>query len=177
MLAGAVALASLPFFYERNPELFRALLGSGETVAPQTVVANELPTVPKPETRPLQGKRVKIDGDATGHFNAEFKLNGRTVRGMVDTGATLVAVNTSTARRIGIKLVPGDFKYSVKTANGEARAAGATIEKLQIGRIMVENVEAVVLDDAALDQTLIGASFLNRLGKYQVEDGALLLVQ
>jgi len=178
MLAGAVALASLPFFYERNPELFHGLLGSGETVAPQTVVANEIRTVPaKPETRALQGKRVKIDRDLAGHFNAEFKLNGRNVRGMVDTGATLVAVNASTARRIGIKLTPGDFKYSVKTANGEARAAGAVIEKLQIGRILVENVEAVVLDDSALDQTLIGASFLNRLGKYQVEDGALLLVQ
>lgn len=175
MLAVAVALASLPFFYERNPEMFEGWLRSEEAAAP---ASTEIRTVPeKPETRALQGKRVKIDRDLAGHFNAEFKLNGRNVRGMVDTGATLVAINASTARRIGIKLAPGDFKYSVKTANGETRAAGAVIEKLQIGRILVENVEAVVLDDAALDQTLIGASFLNRLGKYQVEDGALLLVQ
>lgn len=178
MLAGAVALASLPYFYERNPEFFDGLLGMQEPDAPPVVTAAETRTAPtKPETRALQGKRVKIERDLAGHFNAEFKLNGRTVRGMVDTGATLVALNASTARRIGIKLAPGDFKYSVKTANGETRAAGAVIEKLQIGRILVENVETVVLDDEALDQTLIGASFLNRLGKYQFEDGALLLVQ
>lgn len=178
MLAGAVALASLPFFYERNPEFFNGLLGVGDVPAPPTVAAAEIGTVPeKPAAQVLQGKRVKIDRDLAGHFNAEFRLNGRTVRGMVDTGATLVALNASTARRIGIRLAPADFRYTVKTANGETRAAGAVIEKLQIGRILVEDVEAVVLDDEALDQTLIGASFLNRLGKYQVEDGALLLVQ
>ena len=177
MLAGAVALASLPFFYERNPAFFHGLLGV-EDRTPPPVAAIDIRTVPaKRETQAVQGKRVKIERDLAGHFNAEFKLNGRTVRGMVDTGATLVALNASTARRIGIKLAPGDFKYSVKTANGETRAAGAVIEKLQIGRILVENVETVVLDDEALDQTLIGASFLNRLGKYQFEDGALLLVQ
>jgi aspartyl protease family protein len=177
-LAGAVALASVPFFYERNPELLEGFLRAEEPAATRTVAAAEIRTVPeKPETRALQGKRVKIDRDIAGHFNAEFRLNGRAVRGMVDTGATLVAINASTARRIGIKLAPTDFRYVVKTANGETRAAGAVIDKLQIGRILVENVEAVVLDDEALDQTLIGASFLNRLGKYQVEDGALLLVQ
>ena len=52
-----------------------------------------------------------------------------------------------------------------------------TIERLQIGRILVEDVEAVVLQDKALDGTLIGVSFLKRLAKYQVENGALLLVQ
>ena len=56
-------------------------------------------------------------------------------------------------------------------------AAGATIDRLQIGRITVENVEAVVLDDHALEGTLIGVSFLKRLAKYQVENDALLLVQ
>lgn len=34
-----------------------------------------------------------------------------------------------------------------------------------------------MLEDAALDGTLVGMSFLNRLSKFQVENGALLLVQ
>ena len=38
-------------------------------------------------------------------------------------------------------------------------------------------VAVAVLDDAALDGTLIGMSFLNRLSKFQVEGGSLLLVQ
>ena len=69
------------------------------------------------------------------------------------------------------------FGFQGTSIDRIARAAGVTIQRLQIGRISVDNVEAVVLDDKALDGTLIGVSFLKRLSKYQVENGALLLVQ
>ncbi|MEW9807166.1 TIGR02281 family clan AA aspartic protease [Mesorhizobium sp. ZMM04-5] len=177
----AVASASVPLLYERNPDLFRRLLGqAGETqAAPQTIAKAEIRTAnaPAPTTEVLLGRKVRIAADGQGHFSADFRLNGRSVDALVDTGATLVAMNASTARRVGIKVMPADFKYKVRTANGETRAAGVTIDKLQIGRILVEDVEAVVLDDKALDGTLIGVSFLKRLAKYQVENGALLLVQ
>jgi aspartyl protease family protein len=96
---------------------------------------------------------------------------------MVDTGATLVAMNVSTAAKAGIRLKPTDFRHEVQTANGRTRAASAVIDSLEIGRIHVTNVEAVILDDDALRSTLIGMSFLRRLGKYQVENHTLLLVQ
>ena len=102
---------------------------------------------------------------------------GARVDALVDTGATLVAINVSTAKRIGINLAPADFKYQVETANGTARAASAMIDNLQIGRIYVENVQAIVLDDKALDGTLIGMSFLKRLDKFEVADGTLVLTQ
>ncbi len=178
LIVCAVVSASVPMLYERNPELFHSLLKSGNEPqpAPQMIAKAEI-KMPEPETEILLGRKVRIAADPDGHFNAEFRLNGRGVDALVDTGATLVAMNRSTARRVGIKVAPADFKYTVKTANGQTRAAGAIIERLQIGRIAVENVEAVVLDDDALDGTLIGVSFLNRLAKYQVENGALLLVQ
>jgi len=96
---------------------------------------------------------------------------------MIDTGATLVAINTSTARRIGISLNPSDFSHQVNTANGAIRAAVVNIDRLQIGKISIDNIQAVVLDDRALQTNLIGMSFLQRLAKYQVENGTLLLVQ
>jgi aspartyl protease family protein len=180
LIVCAVASASVPFLYEKNPELFASLLApASEPQAPPTVAKAEIRTTQPTEqaTEVLLGRKVRITADQFGHFNADFRLNGRNIDAMIDTGATLVAMNLSTARRVGIKIMPADFKYKVKTANGETRAAGATIEKLQIGRILVEDVEAVVLDDDALEGTLIGVSFLKRLAKYQVENGALLLVQ
>ena len=176
----AGASAAIPILYERNPDAVHGLLRSAvEAEAPQPVALAEIRTAQPiaPATEVLLGRKVRISADPRGHFNADFKLNGRSIDAMVDTGATLVAINLSTARRIGIQLTPADFKYEVNTANGKTRAASATIERLQIGRILVENVDAVVLDDKALDGTLIGVSFLNRLAKYQVENGALLLVQ
>ena len=180
LIVCAIASASVPMFYEKNPELFHSLFKPArELQAPQTVAKAEIRTSQpaEPPTEVLLGRKVRIAADPHGHFSADFRLNGRSVGAMVDTGATLVAMNASTARRVGIKVMPADFKYTVRTANGETRAAGAIIQRLQIGRIAVENVEAVVLDDDALDGTLIGVSFLKRLAKYQVENGALLLVQ
>jgi aspartyl protease family protein len=52
-----------------------------------------------------------------------------------------------------------------------------TVDRLQIGKIAIDNVQAMVLDDRALQTNLIGMSFLQRLQKYQVQDGSLLLVQ
>ena len=51
------------------------------------------------------------------------------------------------------------------------------VDRLQIGRIALDDVQAVVLDDKALQTNLIGMSFLSRLGKFQVENGRLLLAQ
>jgi aspartyl protease family protein len=96
---------------------------------------------------------------------------------MIDTGATVVALNLSTARRAGISLNAGDFTQQVQTANGTVKVAVVEISNLEIGRIALKGVQAVVLEDKALQTNLIGMSFLKRLDKYQVENGSLLLVQ
>lgn len=174
--------ASIPILYQTNPDAFHGLLQSAvedDSNAPvkKKAVSTPVAKVAKAEPEVMPGRKVRLTANANGHFLADFKLNGRRVNAMVDTGATLVAINLSTAKRIGITLTPADFRYQVSTANGNAKAASATIASLQIGRIAVDNVQAVVLEDNALDSTLIGMSFLKQLSKYQVEDGALMLVQ
>jgi aspartyl protease family protein len=171
--------ASVPIIYQVNPELFGSLVETtiaGQATDPQSVSAVPQLRLTSAEPAPL-GRKVVVTSDPRGHFAADFKLNGRTVTALVDTGATLVAINMSTAKRIGIRVQPSDFRYRVATANGEIQAASVVIDTLQIGRIHVDNVQAVVLEDKALSGTLIGMSFLKRLGKYGVEDGAMLLVQ
>jgi aspartyl protease family protein len=177
----AVAAASLPALYQTDPERFQQLVRSSpETpVEPAVAISDRIDPLKlaAPQTEVLLGRKVRLPADERGHFLAGFILNGRSVEALIDTGATTVAINRTTARRIGLHLRNVDFKYEVRTANGATRAASATIERMQIGRISVENVPAAVLDDAALDGTLIGMSFLNRLSKFQVEGGSLLLVQ
>lgn len=183
LLVGVLAggSASVPILYQVNPEAFHGLLQSavqdGDAAPVRKTTVTPIARVAKAEPEELTGRRVRLSADPNGHFLADFKLNGRRVNAMVDTGATLVAMNVSTAKKIGITLTPADFRYQVSTANGNAKAAAATIASLQIGRIAVDNVQAVVLEDSALDGTLIGMSFLKQLSKFEVEDGALLLQQ
>jgi aspartyl protease family protein len=94
---------------------------------------------------------------------------------MVDTGASLVAINETTARRIGVSIASLDFKYPISTANGETRAAHIRLQRVEIGSVRVEDVDAFVLRDKALSGTLIGMSFLKRLGAYSAEGDRLRL--
>jgi aspartyl protease family protein len=178
--ASAAIAASIPMFYQSHPRLIEGLLKSAVGARPPTDTQPDVKLAAIPDkpaiTQPL-GRKFVVEADARGHFTSQFKLNGRQVDGMIDTGATLVAINTSTARRIGLSLTPSDFTRQVNTANGTIRAAVVTVDRLQIGNIQLDDVQTVVLDDKALQTNLIGMSFLTRLQKYQVENGALLLVQ
>lgn len=177
MLAGAViatAAIAVPMIHENNPDLLTGLAGKATGAG----AVEEPPTVAMLETeRAPSGRRVQLESDTRGHFIGDFRINGRTVEAMIDTGASVVAINMSTARRIGVSVAPADFRQEVNTANGVIKAAATTLDRLEIGGIVVRNVDAVVLGDSALSGTLVGMSFLNGLKRYQVENGRLLLEQ
>lgn len=122
-----------------------------------------------------QPSKVTLKADDRGHFLGRFRINGKDVDGMIDTGASLIAINESTARRLGFTAVRTDFKYPITTANGQTIAAYVKLDRVEIGSIRVKDVDAFVLKDNALSQTLIGLSFLRRLGSYAVADGRLEL--
>ncbi len=174
--------ASVPILYQSNPEAFQSFVETAfEESEPEVeekrpvVVVNKMQ--PAPRKLGVSGRSVEISADQAGHYRADFRLNGRSVDALIDTGATLIAVNRSTARRLGINLTQSDFKHEVRTANGSTRAAAAMIDTVEIGRIHVRDVQAVVLDDEALQGTLVGMSFLKRLSGYKVEYGELVLEQ
>ncbi|MBO6637134.1 MAG: TIGR02281 family clan AA aspartic protease [Roseitalea sp.] len=130
----------------------------------------------RPAARPvaLSGTE-RLRADARGHHIAEFRLNNLRVTGLIDTGATTVALNESTAKRAGIRLSPGDFIHRVETANGAVMAARAMIDEVRVDSVRVRDVEALVLEDRALNTVLIGMSFMNRLRSFSYENGTLIL--
>ena len=174
--------ASVPVLYQANPELFQgAVKAALEEPAPAPVPERPLVVIQQAKAEPpreqLTGRKVRLDADAKGHFSGVFRINGRNVDALVDTGATLIAINETSARRLGVSLTPSDFIHQVNTANGTIRAATAMLTSVQIGRIRVDDVQAMVLEDRALSGTLVGMSFLNRLASFRVENGALVMEQ
>lgn len=118
---------------------------------------------------------VSITAGAGGHFMASFRINGREVQGLVDTGATFVALNEDTARQVGVSRSDLDYRYAVTTANGTTQAAHITINRMDIGQVTVRDVDAFVLKDKSLSGMLVGMSFMSRLKSYKVQDGVLYL--
>ncbi|MDA5192543.1 retropepsin-like aspartic protease family protein [Govanella unica] len=112
--------------------------------------------------------------DADGHFRVEAEVNGRPLQFLIDTGASHVVLSPADAARIGLRPTRDDFSLSLTTANGSLRAAPVTLDTVRIGSLDIPQVTAVVTG-TDLPQSLLGMSFLNRLGRWRVEGDRLML--
>ena len=76
---------------------------------------------------------------------------------------------------LGARLSPQDFTVRMSTANGMVEGAPFRISEVRIGDLAVEDVEAVVLPKGRLEVSLLGMSFLKRLGGFDISQGRLNL--
>ncbi len=115
--------------------------------------------------------RIRRTGD--GHFLARAQVNGRSIRMIVDTGASTVVLKPEDAQRAGIALNSLDYTVPVDTANGRALAARVKLDRVSLGDLTIERVDALVTKRGALHQSLLGMSFLSRLQSYEFSGNQL----
>jgi aspartyl protease family protein len=111
---------------------------------------------------------------ADGHYWAEAMIDGRAVRVMVDTGASVVVLTPADAARLGLKLTAGDFSGTVITASGPVRAAPVRLEAVAVAGARVVDVEALVVEQG-LPHSLLGMSYLGRLSSFSATPAGLTL--
>ena len=146
--------------------------------APELAKAAARPAaVPEAKTPPVSAgpRTVTIRRDDHGHFRVPGVIDGRRMGFMVDTGASVVALNEREASRIGIHPAQREYVAQVSTANGTVRAARTRLASIEIGGIVVRNVDALVLPNEALSENLLGMSFLSRLRRWEYSGGRLIL--
>ena len=102
-----------------------------------------------------------LRASSSGHFFANAALNGVTFPAVIDTGATLVVLNSDQAERMGIDLRQSQ-RVTTHTANGPVPAYVITLASVQVGEIGLLDVPAMVIEGGAekLPAVLIGMSFL-----------------
>lgn len=106
--------------------------------------------------------RTVLSADERGHFSATGQVNGIATRFLLDTGASLVALPMSVARRAGASLDNAQ-PVAVHTANGQVRAWRVLLNSVHVGQVRASMVEAVIMEDGQLPVSLLGMSFLNRV--------------
>ena len=130
------------------------------------------------ESPPPAGSRtLSIPRDARGHFQTEGRIDGQRIGFMVDTGASLVALNETSAARFGFRPARSDYNATVTTANGTIKAARTRLAMVELGGLVVRDVDAMVLPDEALSENLLGLSFLSRLKRFEYANGQMVLEQ
>jgi len=122
-------------------------------------------------------RSLSIPPDARGHFQTDGRIEGQRIDFMVDTGASLVALNEKSAARFGLRPTPGDYKATVTTANGTVKAARTRLAMVELVGLIVRDVDAMVLPDEALSENLLGLSFLSKLKRFEYANGKMVLEQ
>jgi aspartyl protease family protein len=124
----------------------------------------------------LRGERtVEIVRGRGGDFQVAAKVNGTRVAMVLDTGASAVVLTQEAAKAAGLPLEVLSYTVQVETANGRARAAAVTLDRLAVGDIVERAVPALVAQPGQLRINLLGMSFLNRLESWEVRGDRLVM--
>lgn len=169
----------------RNIMIFAAvMIGLGtfmaqmaDRMSPALATSAPRTTVAVASMAPAAGRTLNIPRDRRGHFAAEGRIEGQRIGFMVDTGASVVALNETSAARFGLRPSRGEYNATVSTANGTIKAARTRIAMLDVGGLVVRDVDAMVLPDEALSENLLGLSFLSRLKRFEYANGQMVLEQ
>jgi aspartyl protease family protein len=110
-----------------------------------------------------------------GSFSIGAQVNGAHVPMALDTGASSVVLTQEDAKAAGLPLEVLAYTVNVDTANGRARAAPVTLDRLAVGGIIERSVPALIAQRGQLHTSLLGMSFLNRLESWEVRGDQLLM--
>ena len=120
-----------------------------------------------------EGRETRIPMAIDGHFWVNAKLNGRDVRFLVDSGATMTTIDRETAKDAGIEVSQRRDQF-VRTGNGVIRVSSGRADELSVGTIVRRNVGLQVADND--DLNVLGMNYLSTLSRWGVEGRWLILV-
>ena len=111
---------------------------------------------------PVNNSPVNLYADQAGHFFGNLSINGASLKYVVDTGATTIALNSGDAKYAKIDYENGE-RITMQTANGEVSAYLVKLNTLKIGTIILNNIDATVNEGGSPPVVLLGMTALNRL--------------
>ena len=138
----------------------------------QTLRVGDRPVSVSAKVSGSTGSRVVLNAGSGGHFFGIARINGVSMRFVVDTGASNVVMGVAQAEQLGINYRAGQ-RVSVNTANGVALAYEAALDSVRVGDVEVFHVDATVVP-ASVPIVLLGNSFLGRFQMKQ-ENGQMVL--
>ena len=120
----------------------------------------------------VEGQQVRIPMAIDGHFWVEGSLNGKPVKFLVDSGATMTTIGRDTALAAGVA-VSANRGQIVRTGNGMLKVATGRAESLAVGPIERSDVGLHIAEHE--DLNVLGMNYLSTLDRWGVEGRWLIL--
>jgi aspartyl protease family protein len=109
---------------------------------------------------------LTLSTDAHGQFFTSGAVNGRSMRFIVDTGATWTTLSRAQAQRIGLDYRSGT-PTKIMTVNGVTNGWRVSLHSVRVGGMTVHDIDAIVVDNDTLLVGLLGMSFLGRFDMHR----------
>lgn len=116
---------------------------------------------------------TRVHRDASGAYTVSGSIGGHAVRFRVDPDAALTLLSASEAERVGVSRGQGRMT-TVQTDSGRVFGHRVILPRVQVGGIVLDQVEAVILQDHAPRLPVLATGSLERV-QVREEDGTLLL--
>jgi len=120
----------------------------------------------------VSSEAIELRRQDDGHYWLTVDINGKPVRFMIDSGATMTAINATTAIETGVEA--NGYPIILSTANGLVAAKRAIVRSLTVGPHRIEN-HPVVVSERFGDVNLLGMNFLNSMQSWRVEANMMVL--
>jgi aspartyl protease family protein len=117
---------------------------------------------------------VVLPREADGHFYADVGTEGPTMHMLVDTGASVVALTAEDADAMGVAWDPNGVRPVARGASGAVYGVPVTIDRLQLGSLEAQGVEAIVVPEG-LGVSLLGQSFLSKIDQVRIDGDRMIL--
>lgn len=111
---------------------------------------------------------------ADGMFYVRARVNGRPVRFLVDTGASVTVLTPADAARVGAAPHHPGFGARMDTAGGRARMAWTRLASVRVAGREARGVRAALVR-GNLGVSLLGQNMLAQLGAVRIEGDRLIL--
>lgn len=146
---------------------------ANESRPTQLIEAVETDDSDKDDVEQLLPERIVLERESDGHFYVDVDVNFGKARFLVDTGASMVALTGDDARELGLQWSEEDLQSVGRGASGDVRGKSVMIDRMQVGNFQASNVRAVIIPDG-LDISLLGQSFLTRIGSVNIKDDKMV---
>ena len=120
----------------------------------------------------ISSEAIELRRQDDGHYWLMVDINGKPLRFMLDSGATMTAINATTASEVGVEA--DGYPIILSTANGRITAKRGVVRSLSVGPHSIENHQVVVSERFG-DVNVLGMNFLNSMQGWRVEANMMVL--
>lgn len=122
----------------------------------------------------IEGDEIRLVRQDDDHFWVRVHLNGHQTDLLVDSGATITAINSKTASAAKIALNSKQRSVELNTANGVVKARTGSVKTVTIGDFAIDDHNVVVADGFG-DTNVAGMNFLSSFDSWSVTGDVMTL--